>query len=118
MCSEENYMVSESDIDEKRIEEIDLAELARSFRMLDRFMSSEDIPAAGDVDGDDEKSNDLATKSRLINFLMCSKRCYVERQIALRMIFASILMAPQHLAARERALGFKFTCTEDEWRQE
>jgi hypothetical protein len=116
MNNEESYIMCDSDIDKKRIDEIDLGELARSFRMLDRFMNLEDKGTAQNVNGDEEL-HDTATKSRLINFLMCNKRYYVERHLALRMMFDSILGAPQHLAKMERVLGFRLTEDENEARQ-
>lgn len=115
MGSAEDYLVCNSDIDKKRIEEIDLAMLARYFRILDRFVNSEDIAAVQKNDDDEELLN-TSIKSRLLDFLICNNNShyYIERQIALRMMFDSILAAPKHIADVERMLGLQFTDTENE----
>ncbi len=109
----ENYLMSDSEIQNKRIEEIDLAMLARYFRILDRFTGLEDIAAEKRKDGDEESLN-VSIRDRLLNYLVCNGKYYVERQIALRMMFESILTAPIYLANVEHILGLQLMNIGDE----
>jgi hypothetical protein len=105
MDDKERLTMSDFDIDNARIEEIDLGVLAKYFKVLDRFFNSEDI---SDVHEDGEQPSVASTKSRLIDFLLCSRmNHYIERQIALRMMFDNISSAPQCIAEAERVLGIR-----------
>ncbi len=114
MSSTEDYMLSDAEIGKKRIDEIHLGMVARYFRILDRFVSKEDIAAVNKRCDDGGEMLNASIKSRLMDYLMSNSRNYVERYIALRMMFDSILAGPRHLAEIDRIFGLRLTEDENE----
>jgi hypothetical protein len=107
-----DFIVDDLGIDNTRIKEIDLGLLVRYFKILDHYFNSK-YPAE-DVEVGNEQPSVTSAKNCLIDFLLCNTGHYVERQIALKMIFDNILAAPQYIAEAERALGISLIETEGE----
>lgn len=94
--------VCDLDLDKVTIGEIDLAALARAFKVISFYFSN---TGTDKIENEQKDGNSERLTMLFFNYMTHEGPCMIERQLALRMVFEVSLLAPAHTEAVEKIIG-------------
>ncbi|MDL2320493.1 hypothetical protein LJC45_05110 [Alistipes sp. OttesenSCG-928-B03] len=94
--------VCDLDLDKVIIGEIDLAALARAFKVISLYFSNTGTDKTENEDGN---RNNERLPQLFLKYITCEGPYMIERQLAFRMVFEASLSAPAYAEAVKKIIG-------------